>query len=160
RLVATLGFDLLTGAGRGTMSVVSQAFFETSPRQGVVIGIVPATVDPLSSLEARMPTRVEYEPPPGYPNEWVEIAIYTHLPHSGPAGTRGTSRNHINVLSGDAIVALPCEEGTHSEMWLAIQYGVPTIAFGQHRRPLPPGIHVAESIEDVRVFLLKEIADF
>jgi predicted Rossmann-fold nucleotide-binding protein len=44
RLAAALGFDLLTGGGRGVMADVSQAFFEASPRHGLIIGIVPATV--------------------------------------------------------------------------------------------------------------------
>ena len=51
RLAATLGFDLLTGGGRGVMADVSQAFFEASPRRGLIIGIVPATVEPLDAIE-------------------------------------------------------------------------------------------------------------
>src|SRR5712692_8559816 len=41
RLIATLGVDLLTGGGRGVMEAASRAFFETSPRHGIVIGVVP-----------------------------------------------------------------------------------------------------------------------
>jgi predicted Rossmann-fold nucleotide-binding protein len=155
RLIATLGFDLLTGGGRGVMEAVSRAFFETTPRQGLVIGVVPATVDPLERLEDRESSQVEYVLPPGYPNEWVEIAIYTHLPDSGADGTLRSSRNHINVLSADGIVALPGREGTASEMWLAIQYGVPIIAYGDHDEHVPSGIARARSIADVREFLTK-----
>jgi len=53
RLIATLGYDLLTGGGRGVMEAVSRAFFETSPRRGIVIGIVPAEVHGLRALEER-----------------------------------------------------------------------------------------------------------
>jgi predicted Rossmann-fold nucleotide-binding protein len=153
RLVATMGFDLLTGAGRGVMEAVSRAFFEVSPRRGLVIGVVPATVASLGAVEARQAGQVGYEPPPGYPNEWVEMAIYTHLPDSGSAGTLRSSRNHINVLSADAIVALPGQEGTVAEVWLAIAYGVPIMAYGDYPAEPPYGILRARTIEDVRGFL-------
>src|SRR5262249_34011292 len=87
RLIAHLGFDLLTGGGRGVMEAVSRAFFEVQPRKGLVIAVVPATVEGLTALEYRHPAPVAYDLPPGYPNEWVELAIFTHLPDSGPDGT-------------------------------------------------------------------------
>lgn len=152
-LVATLGVDLLTGGGRGVMEAVSRAFFETAPRDGIVIGVIPATVEPLDALERRDTTAVSYQLPDGYPNPWVELAIYTHLPDSGREGTRRSSRNHINVLSAAAIVALPGEAGTESEMWLAVQYGVPIVAFGAHREALPSGVVHARTLDEVRAFL-------
>ena len=155
RLIATLGFDLLTGGGRGVMEAVSRGFFETSPRSGLVIGVIPAEVHGLEQIEDRTATDVVYEPPQGYPNEWVEIAIYTHLPDSGEQGTLRSSRNHINVLSADAIVALPGREGTESEVWLAKQYGVPVIAYGDHQPGPPYGITHAKSIDEIREFLMK-----
>jgi predicted Rossmann-fold nucleotide-binding protein len=157
RLIATLGFDLLTGGGRGAMEAVSRAFFETSPRRGLVIGVVPARVEPIEPLEDRETARVGYELPPGYPNDWVELAIYTHLPDSGLDGTRRSSRNHINVLSADAIVALPGQEGTTSEIWLATQYGVPIIAYGDHLQATARGILRAQSIDEVRDFVLRHV---
>ena len=153
-LIATLGFDLLTGGGRGVMEVVSRGFYETEPRRGIVIGVIPATVDGLELLEDRNPTTVAYDLPSGYPNEWVELAIYTHLPDTGPEGTLRSSRNHINVLSADAIVALPGREGTWSEIWLATQYGMPVIAYGEHHGELPDGVTRAATLDDVRNFLL------
>jgi predicted Rossmann-fold nucleotide-binding protein len=153
RLVATLGYDLLTGGGSGVMQAASRAFFETSPRRGLVIGIVPAQVRGLAELEQRVPVDVGYELPSGYPNDWVELAIYTHLPHSGASGTLRTSRNHLNVLSADAIVALPGGEGTEAEVWLATQYGVPIVAYGTHEPAPPHGILVAPSLDELRTFL-------
>jgi predicted Rossmann-fold nucleotide-binding protein len=166
RLIATLGFDLLTGGGRGVMEAVSRAFSETSPRAGLVIGVVPGRVHELAQIEEQGPqrgsragvpertaTKVTYESPAGYPNEWVEIAIYTHLPDTGEQGTLRSSRNHINVLSADAIVALPGREGTESEIFLAKQYGVPIIAYGDHD-PRPAGIPHAPSLDEVRKFLI------
>jgi predicted Rossmann-fold nucleotide-binding protein len=153
QLIATLGHDLLTGGGRGVMEAVSRAFFETSPRRGITIGIVPARVRGLHDLENLNAADVAYELPPGYPNRWVEVAIYTHLPDSGEDGTLHTSRNHVNVLSADAIVALPGREGTDSEVWLALQYGVPIIAYGRHQPAAPHGIPLASTIDEVRAFL-------
>lgn len=158
RLIASLGCDLLTGGGRGVMEVVSRAFAETTPRRGLVIGIVPGHVRPMEAVEWRDRTPVEFDLPRGYPNDWVEIAIYTHLPDSGDEGTLRSSRNHINVLTSDAIVALPGREGTHAEMWLAIKYGVPVIALGQHQEGVPHGVPLAKSVGEVEVFLRKHLA--
>lgn len=157
RLIAMLGYDLLTGAGRGVMEAVSRAFFETSPRAGIVIGIVPAEVHGLASLEQRVTVDPLYEPPRGYPNVWVELALYTHLPDSGAKGTLRSSRNHINVLSADALVVLPGREGTDSEVWLARQYGVPAIAFGTHPHGAPHGIPHAETLDELRAFLQRHV---
>jgi len=138
------------------MAAVSRAFFETAPRAGVVIGVIPATVEALESLERRDAVRVGYDVPDGYPNPWVELAIYTHLPDSGHEGTLRSSRNHLNVLSADAIVALPGEAGTESEMWLAVQYGVPIVAYGAHRN-VPSGIVHARELHEVRAFLVSHL---
>jgi predicted Rossmann-fold nucleotide-binding protein len=147
-LIARLDFHLLTGAGGGVMEAVSRAFFETPGRKGLVIGVVPGMVEPLKAPEAS----VRYTPKQGYPNKWVEIALYTHLPDSGPQGTLPTSRNHIVVLSADAIVALPGGAGTQSEMLLATRYGVPILAYGNHKE-LPKGVHHAQTIDEVRNFV-------
>lgn len=157
RLIAALGCDLLTGGGRGVMEAVSKAFFETVPRRGIVIGVVPGHVRPMEAVEWRDHTPVEFDLPPGYPNEWVEVAIYTHLPDSGDEGTLRSSRNHINVLTADAIVALPGREGTAAEMWLAIKYGVPIVALGEHQESIPHGVPVAKSIAQVEAFLRKHL---
>lgn len=156
-MIASLGVDLLTGGGRGVMEEVSRAFFETTPRAGLVIGILPGRVHNLSLLEDRNAADVVYELPPGYPNEWIEVPIYTHLPDSGEDGALRSSRNHINVLTADAIVALPGREGTESEVWLALQYGVPVIAFGDHGHATPYGISHARTLDDVRGFLERSL---
>ena len=135
------------------MEAVSRAFHETAPRSGLVIGIVPGRVVPLEQLEAHQPGAVTYDVSPAYPNEWVELAIYTHLPDSGQEGTLRSSRNHINVLSADAIVALPGGAGTASEIWLALQYGVPIIAYGNHRPEAIRGVRLAKTLDEIREFL-------
>lgn len=149
RLVADLGCDLLTGAGGGTMEAVGRAFCERRDELGtsaVTIGIVPGGVDGDGRYRARS----------GYPNRWVELAIYTHLPRSGKKGKDMLSRNHINVLSADAVVALPGGPGTQSEVDLARQYGIALIAYG---RPAPGGAEPAASIGEVREFLSSQLSE-
>src|SRR5438093_8652001 len=153
RLIATLGFDLLTGGGRGVMQAVSRAFFETPARRGLVVGVIPGSIERIERLERREPGGVDYTLRDDYPNEWVEIAICTHLPDSGSEGTLKSSRNHINVLSADAIVAFPGQEGTNAEIWLSTQYAVPAIAYGDHRDGAPYGIPLARSLGELRRFL-------
>ena len=116
--LATQNVHLLTGGGGGVMESVSRAFAEAPGRRGVVIGVIPGD---------RINDR--YAPRAGYPNRWVDIAVYTHLPLSGTSGTEPMSRNHINVLSSTVIIALPGGAGTASEVTLALQYGRPLIAF-------------------------------
>ena len=144
-LVADLGVNLLTGGGRGVMTSVSRAFTRRPGRAGICIGIIPC------ESESERAT-----PKAGYPNEFVELAIYTHLPYSGAQGAHDLSRNHINVLSSDAIVALPGEEGTASEVALALRYGTPVIAFSPIAKLVerfPKSVRRVESIEAVTEFL-------
>jgi len=148
RLVADLGCDLLTGAGGGVMEEVGRAFCERRDELGstaIAIGIVPGDISPEG----------HYTTKPGYPNSWVELAIYTHLPRSGEDGKDVLSRNHISVLSADAIVALPGGPGTHSEVALAKQYGIALIAYGRHA---PGGVELAPRIGRVREFLVSQLS--
>jgi uncharacterized protein (TIGR00725 family) len=143
--LADLGVNLLTGGGAGVMNAVSRAFTRHTRRRGICIGIIPC------ASEADRAT-----PKPGYPNHFVELAIYTHLPFSGRQGTHDLSRNHINILSCAAIVALPGEEGTAAEVSLALRYGRPIIAFSPN--PLlvehfPQAVKGVADIDDVKAFL-------
>ncbi len=137
--LAKIGVHLLTGGGDGVMASVSRAFYETSGRKGLVIGVLPASSDdPLCP------------PKKGYPNPWVELPIGTHLPLSGSLGTDPFSRNHIIVLSADALVAFPSGPGTRSEVVLAQRYHRPIIAFFENEQDfqdLPDEIPVANTIE-------------
>ncbi len=126
RWLANLGVHLLTGGGGGVMAAVSQAFAETRERQGLVIGILPGE-DSASGYKAKA----------GYPNPWVEIPIFTHLPLSGQQGEEPLSRNHINILSSQVIVALPGGAGTASEIHLAQKHHRPLIAFTDQQDDIP-----------------------
>lgn len=151
RWLASVGVNLLTGGGAGTMEAVSRAFSEVRPRAGQVIGVLPAD----------LPDGIAV-PRAGYPNPFVELAIFTHLPLSGIAGTDARSRNHINILSSDVVIVLPGSEGTESEMALAVRYGKPVIAFfGDHGvdwKP-PPGVPIARSMAEVERFVRDTLAE-
>jgi len=143
RWLAESGVHLLTGGGGGVMAAVSQSFYDTPDRLGLVIGILPCD----ESLE---------KPKDGYPNQWVEIPVLTHLPASGSSGTEPRSRNHINILTSDVIVALPGDAGTLSEVRLAVRYGRPIIAFvesDQEIPGLPSSVSTSGSLAEVRTFV-------
>ncbi len=145
RALAKMGAHLLTGGGGGVMEAVSRAFHEVRPRDGRVIGVLPGKTGPAG-----------YEPFPGYPNPWVEIPIRTHLHLRGEQGTEPFSRNHINVLSADVVVALPGSAGTASEVRLALRYHKPVVAFleaGDGIPGLPPGVPAVSTLEEVLAFV-------
>jgi predicted Rossmann-fold nucleotide-binding protein len=122
RWLAEQECDLINGGGAGVMKAVSQAFGEVSDRKGSVIGVIPASASCDSPA-----ARSAYAPLQGYPNSWVDIPIYTHLPLSGVSGKDIASRNHIIILSADVIVAFPGGAGTRSEIQLALEYRKPLL---------------------------------
>lgn len=143
--LAKQGVHLLTGGGGGVMEAVSRAFYKISDRRGSVIGIIPGRAE--SS---------DYLPREGYPNRWVELPIFTHLPLSGHRGEEPMSRNHINVLSSDLLVALPGGPGTASEVNLALRYRRPLIAFLKTTDEipgLPESVLVESELEGVQAFV-------
>ena len=145
RLLASRDVNLLTGGGRGVMREVARAFVTSPGRRGISIGVIPC------ASEAQRAT-----PVPGYPNPFVELPIRTHLPYSGRLGTHDLSRNHINVLSAAAVIALPGAAGTESEVQLALRYDRPVIVFSpdpelvQH---FPAAAPRATAIDAVAAFL-------
>ena len=149
--LAEIGVNLLTGGGSGVMNEVSKAFASCAIREGRVIGVVPGSVE----------SNFSHEVPDGYPNRWVELAIFTHLPYSGSQGTSDQSRNHINILSSDVIVFLPGSAGTSSEASLALRYGKPCIAWLDNRDQiagLPAEIRVEGQFETIKSYVLGHIA--
>jgi len=150
--IAREGFHLLTGAGQGVMSAVSQAFAEVADRPGRVIGIIPSVLDD----PRRAPVR-------GYPNPWVEIPIHTHLGVGAPAGDDPLSRNHVNVLTSSVIILLPGGDGTASEGRLALRYSTPCVAFLRMREEIPslaPEIPVEREFANVIAFVGSRLASF
>eukprot|EP01065_Artemidia_motanka_P030410 TRINITY_DN3642_c2_g1_i1.p1 TRINITY_DN3642_c2_g1~~TRINITY_DN3642_c2_g1_i1.p1 ORF type:complete len:159 (+),score=30.15 TRINITY_DN3642_c2_g1_i1:62-478(+) len=112
RMLAEEGVDLLTGGGDGVMRAVARAFVSTPGRTGISIGVLPGTSTTAvgwreQSVRFDAEPAADVRPPHGYPNEYVELPIKTHLPSSGGLGCTVGSRNHINVLTPDVVVALP-----------------------------------------------------
>jgi predicted Rossmann-fold nucleotide-binding protein len=131
------------------MSAVSRAFSEVPTRRGLVIGIIPGA----TQWEAS-------EPRPGYPNPWVEMAVFTHLQMSGRDGMDPMSRNHLNVLSSNVLVALPGGSGTASEVSLALRYGRPVIAYLRSRDEipdLPAAVRAEGDLEKIKEFVREKI---
>ena len=144
RLLGKLEVNLLTGGGAGVMEAVAKSFVESKPRRGISIGVLPARrEDPAERL-------------PGDPNVFVQLPIVTHLSQRGRAGHLPGSRNHINILSSDAIVALPGSHGTESELGLAMQYGKTAVIF--YRDPaaierFPASVARYDDIDELEHFL-------
>ena len=80
---------------------------------------------------------------------------------SGGSGTEPMSRNHINVLSSNVLVALPGGAGTASEVSLALRYGRPLIAYLRARDEipdLPASVRAESALERVKAFVRERIA--
>ena len=149
RWLGSLPVHLLTGGGGGVMAAVSRAFHEAPRRRGSVIGVLPAA-----------PGGGPPGAPQGYPNPWVEIAVRTHLPLVGARGAEALSRNPINVLTSDVIVALPGSHGTASEAALALRYGRPIIAFvdgPEQIEGLPAGVRIEPDLARVQDFVREQL---
>lgn len=135
RGLARMGVHLLTGGGGGVMTAVSRAFARVEDRAGLVVGVLPGGTGGGSwSGGGSGGAELGGPPPPGYPNPWVELAIRTHLAARGAAGDTPDSRNHINILSSDVVVALPGGAGTASEVELVLRYGRPLVVLGGAER--------------------------
>jgi uncharacterized protein (TIGR00725 family) len=118
--IARSGFHLVTGAGGGVMEAAARAFCAVPGRAGLSIGIVRAAAPPALDTSGRRGYR------PNRLNDWLEVRIHTHLHTSDQTFA---SRNHLNVLSADALVVLPGDGGTDSELRLAAQYGRRAVLF-------------------------------
>lgn len=150
RALALAGYHLLTGGGQGVMTSVSEAFCAVPQRIGRSIGVVPTEA---VGEDGATPT---FRPLPGYPNPFVEVPIVSPLPRHLPDAPAGAlSRNHINVLSSDVIVALPGNHGTRDEVGLAVHYGKPVILFGEceHFADMPASLVRTVSLDTVMDFV-------
>ena len=145
--LAQAGMHLLTGGGGGVMAAVSKAFVAVKNRQGLSLGILPA-----ASEIAKGTTEI-------YPNPWIEIPVKTHLPLRGEAGKAMLSRNHINILTADVVVALPGGAGTQSEIELAMHYKKPLVVFEGMNPASNEHFVRAKSLEEVQEFVLQTIAN-
>ena len=144
--IAAQGCHLLTGGGAGVMTAAARAFCAVAARAGRSIGVLPTDETPPGI----------FTPRPGYPNPWIEIPIVTPLSF-GEGGT--VSRNHVNILSSDVVVALPGNKGTIDEATLAMKFGKPLLCFGPKAgfADFPHGCAHTDGFDAVTRFLLEHI---
>jgi len=143
--LAARGVHLLTGGGAGTMAAVAEAFCGVPGRRGVSIGVLPAMPHPEQG----------FAPMEGYPNPWVEVPIVTPLGVFNGGDDALITRNHVNILSADAVVALPGSIGTHNEIRLARRFGKKIVLFGPAKEfaAYNGALPVAAALADVAAFL-------
>ena len=121
--IAKRGHVLLTGGGTGVMNAASKGAYLAG---GLVIGILPNDKE---------------RPLAGYPNEFIDIPIYTGMYEA---------RNLINAKTPDLIIALAGGPGTLSEMVLALKGGIPVIDLHAPRFAMEGNYrcHVVDSAEE------------
>lgn len=131
------------------MEAVARAYLEARPERGISIGVLPASRTDVSRA------------PPGYPNRYVQLVLCTHLPDRGRQGHLPTSRNHINVLSSDVLIALPGAFGTESEVRLAVEYGKPLAVYSFEEALVsrfPASVLRLRTHSEVENFLRRELS--
>ena len=144
--LAENGYDLLTGGGQGVMLSVARAFFNTKGRTGRSIGILPSQPHP----------NLGFVSLPGYPNPFVDLPILTPLPRrEASTPDDAVTRNHINVLASDVIIALPGEYGTLDEIRLARSFAKPLLGFGPAEAfgAFPESVEVTSDFGVVQEFI-------
>lgn len=110
--VAEKGYVLLTGGGGGVMKAASAGAWNAG---GLILAVLPN--------ERTRPLK-------DYPNEYVDIPIYTGM---------GDGRNAINAKTPDVVVALRGAAGTLSEIALALKSGTPVVGLHARRFDVPEG---------------------
>jgi uncharacterized protein (TIGR00725 family) len=116
--IAQRGHIVLTGGGGGTMRAASEGARKAG---GLVVAVLPSE---------------RHYPAKGYPNDFVDIPIYTGM---------SDARNAINAKTPDVIVALRGGLGTLSEIALALKSGTPVIGLRC------PRFEIAGDIDVIRV---------
>lgn len=124
QLIAKQGWILLTG-GRN-VGVMDAVSKGAKSADGLTIGILPGkNQDGMSS--------------------WVDIAIFTDM---------GNSRNNINVLSSDLVIACGIGAGTASEIALALKANKQVILLTNDeesklffKKLSPENVYIVESVE-------------
>jgi len=126
--IAKRGHVLLTGGGDGVMKAASAGAFKAG---GLVLAVLPSDrVRPLA----------------GYPNEFVDIAIYTGM---------ADARNVINAKTPHVMIAIDGGWGTVSEIAHALRNDTPVICLKTPSIDLPHGGHliVCDTVEEALVQL-------
>lgn len=144
QIIAEFGYHLLTGAGAGVMTAASRGFVSVKEREGLCIGIIPTVDSQGKDID-----------PETYPNPYIEIPIVTPLGVKALSDSMPFSRNHVNIMSSNAVIILPGSHGTKNEASLCLQFGKPCLYFGPMDafEGFPEQRTRVSSIEAVREFL-------
>lgn len=144
-MIAEYDYHLLVGAGAGASTAVAEGFTSVKNRAGFCIGILPVG----SAYDGGPLSRDRY------PNPCVEIPILTPLDAKAERDTNPFSRNQVNVMSANAIIALPGAHGTKNEVSLALRYKKPMVFFGPEVMftSFPETITRVDDLDAVREFL-------
>lgn len=150
KAIADAGYHLLNGGGTGVMDAVSKGFCDVQSRAGFCIGVIPMTENSAGG----------YEIMEGYPNPFVEIPVCSHLGIFDGHDAQQVSRNYINILTSQVVVALPGSKGTKNEVNLALRFKKPIILFGPEAlfADFPAGLKQTEDISVVMRFIQAAIA--
>ncbi len=144
--IASAGYNVLTGGGQGVMLAVTRAFCSVPDRGGRSIAVLPTRTDSLAG----------FVPLDGYPNPYVDVPIITPLPRREPdAEPNALSRNYVNILSSDVVIALPGGPGTIDEISLAQRFHRPFACFGpeQEFRAMGYSGQCLSSLDQVKAFV-------
>ncbi len=110
--IARRGHVLLTGGGGGVMRAASEGAFRAG---GLVLAVLPSD---------------RIHPREGYPNDFVDIAVYTGM---------ADARNAINAKTPHIIIAIDGGWGTVSEIAHAMRNDTPVIGLKTPFIDLPHG---------------------
>lgn len=146
QFLSSKSVHILTGGGQGVMSSVSKAFCENENRKGLCLGVVPS--EPKQGEEG-------FSNKAGYPNPYVELEINSPLGTFAGSDVRMISRNHINIMTSHAIVALPGSGGTLNEVNISLWLKKPIIMFGPEEKftSFPSEVERTQDIDRVDSFL-------
>lgn len=123
--LAGLSVHLLTGGGYGVMHSVSKGFASVSERAGLVVGCIPMNKQTDGTYSTTSNS---------YPNQFIEMPIFTPLGVYDKNDPDKINRNYINVLSSDIVIALPGGIGTKQEVQLAEQFKKAVVLYGPKER--------------------------
>ena len=146
--IAKNNYHLLTGAGGGVMTAVAKAFTAVLEKNSMCIGLYP-----VKDYNQKI-NHVDF------PNPYIEIPIVTLLSERAQSDTVPESRNAVNILSSDVIVALPGLHGTMNEVSLSLMAQKPMILFGKVSdfQDFPEQAQCVETMDELEQFIQQQLA--
>lgn len=128
-LVARLGAHLLTGASYAVTEAAAEGFVSVKRRRGVCIGTIGRPTSTAFDRPGLSQESIQY------PNRHIEMVVYTTLPDSSH-GRDAPERHWVNLMSSNAVIALPGSVGTHDELQMAATFDGESAKRPEERRTL------------------------